>query len=51
MLRNLFKRKLKKDGTPYKRATVPDMPEDPKELARALFANDRKRPAKAAKPR
>ena len=30
-----------------RRKEVPDMPADPKELARALFANDRKRPVRA----
>jgi len=54
MLRKKLLTKLVHALTPTKkrkpRTAYPPMPDDPRELARALFVNDRKRPAKAAKP-
>lgn len=38
-------------NTSRKRAAIPPMPADPKALARALFAPDRKRPPPPATPR
>ena len=43
MMKRLVTRFAPRRYVELRRREVPDMPADPKELARALFANDRKR--------